>query len=122
MIGQYVQAALVAENKVLSHPASVDTIPTSGNQEDHVSMGWGAGRKLSTVLANARRVVAVEILCAVQGVGYREPLRPAPGTGAVMDLIRSHVPPLDRDRSLSAEIEVVTGLIADGSVGAAAGL
>jgi histidine ammonia-lyase len=122
MIGQYVQAALVAENKVLSHPASVDTIPTSGNQEDHVSMGWGAGRKLSTVLANARRVVAIEILCAVQGVGYREPLRPAPGTGAVMDLIRSHVPPLDRDRPLTAEIEVVTGLIADGSVGAAAGL
>jgi len=122
MIGQYVQAALVAENKVLSHPASVDTIPTSGNQEDHVSMGWGAGRKLSTVLVNARRVVAIEILCAVQGVYYRRPLEPAPGTAAVMELIRSRVPPLDGDRSLTEEIEVVTGLIADGSVGAAAGL
>jgi histidine ammonia-lyase len=122
MIGQYVQAALVAENKVLSHPASVDTIPTSGNQEDHVSMGWGAGRKLSTVLVNARRVIAIEILCAVQGVDYRKPLAPAPRTAAVIELIRSHVPPLEGDRSLTEEIEVVTGLIADGSVGAAAGL
>jgi histidine ammonia-lyase len=122
MISQYVQAALVAENKVLSHPASVDTIPTSGNQEDHVSMGWGAGRKLSTVLTNARRVVAIEILCAVQGVEYRHPLPPAEGTAALVELIRHHVPPLENDRSLSEEIEVVAGLIADGSVTAAIGL
>ncbi|HEX9863469.1 MAG TPA: aromatic amino acid lyase, partial [Acidimicrobiia bacterium] len=122
MISQYVQAALVAENKVLSHPASVDTIPTSGNQEDHVSMGWGAGRKLSTVLTNARRVVAIEILCAVQGVEYRHPLPPAEGTAALVELIRHHVPPLENDRSLSEEIEVVARLIADGSVTAAIGL
>jgi histidine ammonia-lyase len=120
MIGQYVQAALVAENKVLSHPASVDTIPTSGNQEDHVSMGFGAGRKLGTVLDNVRRVLAIEILCAVQGVEYRRPLTPGPGAGAVVDLIREHVPPLGEDRSLTGEIEIVTGLIADGSVAAAA--
>ncbi len=120
MIGQYVQAALVAENKVLSHPASVDTIPTSGNQEDHVSMGWGAGRKLSEVLANSRRVVAIELLCAVQGIEYRKPLDPAPGTAGIVDLIRGYVPPLDEDRSLSEEIETVTGLIADGSVSEAA--
>ncbi|MGH8914745.1 MAG: histidine ammonia-lyase [Acidimicrobiia bacterium] len=121
MIGQYVQAALVAENKVLSHPASVDTIPTSGNQEDHVSMGWGAGRKLSQVLNNARRVVAIEILCAVQGVEYRRPLAPGPGNAAVMELIRRHVPHLDRDRSLGEEIEVVAALIADGSITSTAG-
>jgi histidine ammonia-lyase len=121
MIGQYVQAALVAENKVLAHPASVDTIPTSGNQEDHVSMGWGAGRKLADVVANSRRVVAIELLCGVQGVEYRRPLTPGPGVSAVVDLIRSHVPPLGEDRPLTEEIEAVTALVADGSVAAAAG-
>ncbi|MGH8873616.1 MAG: histidine ammonia-lyase [Acidimicrobiia bacterium] len=120
MISQYVQAALVAENKVLSHPASVDTIPTSGNQEDHVSMGWGAGRKLAQVLVNARKVVAIEALCAAQGIEYRWPLLPGPGTGAAVELIRSHVPPLDQDRSLTAEIEAVADLIADGSLASAA--
>lgn len=120
MISQYLQAALVAENKVLSHPASVDTIPTSGNQEDHVSMGWGAGRKLAQVLVNARRVVAIEALCAAQGIEYRRPLLPAPGTGAALELIRSRVPPLDQDRSLTEEIEAVADLIADGSLASAA--
>jgi histidine ammonia-lyase len=122
MIGQYVQAALVAENKVLSHPASIDTIPTSGNQEDHVSMGWGAGLKLGKVLDNARRVVAIELLCAAQGIEYRQPLRPAAGTGALVDLIRAHVPPLSVDRSLTEEIELVSRLIEDGSAAAAADL
>ena len=120
MISQYVQAGLVAENKVLSQPASVDTIPTSGNQEDHVSMGWGAGRKLSQILANARRVVAIEIICAAQGIEYRRPLLPAPGTAKMVALIRDHVPPLSEDRSLTEEIEVVAGLIASGAVTAAA--
>jgi histidine ammonia-lyase len=119
MIGQYVQAALVAENKVLAHPASVDTIPTSGNQEDHVSMGWGAGLKLGQVLSNVRKVIAIELLCAAQGIEHRRPLDPAPGTGALLELIRSHVPPLTEDRSLTQEIELVSGLIEDGSVAAA---
>ena len=119
MIGQYVQAALVAENKVLAHPASVDTIPTSGNQEDHVSMGWGAGLKLNQILGNARRVVAIEILCAAQGIEYRSPLLPAPGTAAMVGLVRAHVPPLSEDRSLTDEIEAVAALIADGSVASA---
>jgi histidine ammonia-lyase len=122
MIGQYVQAALVAENKILSHPASVDTIPTSGNQEDHVSMGWGAGRKLAEVLTNARRVIAIEILCGVQGIEYRSPLTPASGTAAVVEMVRRHVPPLDADRSLTEEIETVAGLIADDSIAKSAGL
>ena len=120
MIGQYVQAALVAENKVLAHPASVDTIPTSGNQEDHVSMGWGAGLKLNQILGNARKVVAIEMLCAAQGIEYRSPLLPAPGTAAIVGLVRAHVPPLAEDRSLTDEIELVAALIADGSVAAAA--
>jgi len=120
MITQYVQAALVAENKVLAHPASVDTIPTSGNQEDHVSMGWGAGRKLMQVIENARRVVAIELICAAQGIDYRRPLLPASGVAAVVELIREHVPRLDQDRSMSAEIEVVAELIADGSITALA--
>jgi histidine ammonia-lyase len=119
MIGQYVQAALVAENKVLAHPASVDTIPTSGNQEDHVSMGWGAGLKLNQILGNARKVVAIEILCAAQGIEYRSPLLPAPGTAAIVGLVRAHVPPLSEDRSLTDEIEAVAALIADGSVASA---
>jgi histidine ammonia-lyase len=116
MITQYVQAALVAENKVLSHPASVDTIPTSGNQEDHVSMGWGAGKKLAQVIDNARRVIAIEILCATQGIEYRLPQRSGTGVASVVDLIREHVPSLDQDRPLTDEIEKVTALIGDGSV------
>jgi histidine ammonia-lyase len=119
MISQYIQAALVSENKVLAHPASVDSITTSGNQEDHVSMGWGAGRKLTPILDNTRRVIAAEILCAAQGIDYRSPLEPAQGTQAICDLIRNHVPPLDQDRSLSDELEEVAGLIADGSLEAA---
>ncbi|MFB3099209.1 MAG: histidine ammonia-lyase, partial [Acidimicrobiia bacterium] len=120
MISQYVQAALVAENKILAHPASIESIPTSGSQEDHVSMGWGAGKKLFDVLDNVRRVIAIEILCGVQGLEYRKPLAPAAGTGRIATLVREHVPPLDRDRSTSAEIETVAGLIADGSLSALA--
>ena len=119
MISQYVQAALVSENKVLAHPASVDSITTSGNQEDHVSMGWGAGRKLTPILDNTRRVIASEILCAVQGIDYRMPLEPAAGTGSIAELVRNHVPPLNKDRPLSEETETVAGLIADGSFEAA---
>ncbi|MFQ5522365.1 MAG: histidine ammonia-lyase, partial [Acidimicrobiia bacterium] len=118
MISQYVQAALVAENRVLAHPASVDSVPTSGMQEDHVSMGWGAARKLLTVLDNVRRVLAVEILCACQGIEYRRPLEPAPGTGRILSLVREKVPPLTGDRELSADIEAVADLIADGSISA----
>lgn len=116
MISQYVQAALVAENRVLAHPASVDSVPTSGSQEDHVSMGWGAGKKLLTVIDNVRRVLAIELLCAVQGIGFRAPLQPAQATGNVMALIRQHVPPLTDDRSLSAEIETIAELIGTGAV------
>jgi histidine ammonia-lyase len=120
MIAQYLQAALVAENRILAHPASVDSVPTSGSQEDHVSMGWGAGLKLLSVLDNVRNVLAVEILCAVQGVEHRRPLVPGQGTAAVVDLVRAHVPPLTEDRSLSNEIETVAALIASGELTALA--
>jgi histidine ammonia-lyase len=116
MISQYLQAALVAENRILSHPASVDSVPTSGSQEDHVSMGWGAGRKLLDVIENVRRVLAVEILCGVQGIEYRAPLRPASGTARVVDVVRAHVPPLTADRPLSDEIETVATLIETGAL------
>ena len=122
MISQYVQAALVAENRVLAHPASVDSIPTSGSQEDHVSMGWGAGKKLLTVLDNVRRVLAIEILCGVQGIEYRSPLVSSPANLRVVELVRSVVPRLTVDRSLSAEIDTVADLIGDGSLAGAAGV
>ncbi len=118
MITQYVQAALVAENKVLAHPASVDTVPTSAGQEDHVSMGWGAARKLLTVIENVRRVLAVEILCATQAIGYRAPLEPAPGTGRLVEAVREKVPALHGDRSHSADIETVATMIENGEIAA----
>jgi histidine ammonia-lyase len=111
MLTQYTAAALVAENRVLSHPASIESIPTSGLQEDYVSMGWGAGRKLNDVLWNTARVIAVELLCAAQGTEQRAPLRPAPGATAVLEAVRSVVPPLVADRPVGPDIETVAELI-----------
>ncbi len=118
MITQYVQAALVAENKVLAHPASVDSIPTSGGQEDHVSMGWGAARKLLTVVDNVRRVLAIEILCGVQAIEYRAPLRPGAGTARIVEAVRAKVPAIEGDRSHSADIETVAAMIESGEIAA----
>ncbi|MDX1468539.1 MAG: aromatic amino acid lyase, partial [Acidimicrobiia bacterium] len=116
MISQYLQAALVSENKVLAHPASVDSVPTSGSQEDHVSMGWGAGIKLLTVIENVAHVLAVEILCAVQGIEHRRPLRPAEGTSRLVERVRTEVPPMTGDRSPSGEIEAIADLIISGDL------
>jgi histidine ammonia-lyase len=121
MIAQYTAAALVAENRVLCHPASVDSVPTSGLQEDHVSMGWGAGRKLGSVLDNVVRVLAVELLCAAEGVDKRAPLRPGAGTAAVHDAVRRVVPPLDHDRPPGPAIEAIAALIEAGGVDTAEG-
>jgi histidine ammonia-lyase len=115
MLAQYTAAALVAENRILSHPASVDSVPTSGLQEDHVSMGWGAGRKLDQVLDNAARVVAVELICAAEGIDHRAPLRPGARTAAARDTVRRVVPRLDRDRPPGPDIEAVAGLIEEGA-------
>ncbi|MHB2024740.1 MAG: histidine ammonia-lyase [Mycobacteriales bacterium] len=112
MLAQYTAAALVAENKILAHPASVDTIPTSGNQEDHVSMGFGAVRKLRDVVANCRRVLAIELLCAAQAIdlraGIADPARP---TGAVHAALRERVAAMPEDRELSPQIDAVTEMI-----------
>jgi histidine ammonia-lyase len=111
MIPQYVAAALVSENKVLSHPASVDSIPTSAGQEDHVSMGNAAGLKALRVLDNAERTLAIELLAGAQAVEFLAPLRPGGGVRAAHDFIRSLSPRLDEDRSLGADIERVTKAI-----------
>src|SRR4029078_11409077 len=88
MIAQYTQAAMVAENRRLAAPASVDSLRTSAMQEDHVSMGWGAARKLRASVANLRRILAVELLCAARGLDLRAPLQPGPGTGAAWRALR----------------------------------
>jgi histidine ammonia-lyase len=120
MLTQYTAAALVADCKVLAHPASVDSIPTSGNQEDHVSMGWTAGLKLRRVAANVRRALAIEVLCAAQAVDLRAPLRPGAAVAAVHDKVREQVPVLEDDRYLAPDLAALEGLVADGSLVAAA--
>ena len=116
MIPQYVAASLVSENKVLSHPASVDSIPTSAGQEDHVSMGNAAGVKAWQVLANAERVLAIELLAGVQGIEFLAPLRPGVGVRAARELVRSLSPRLRDDRQLSGDIEAVAAAVRDGSL------
>jgi histidine ammonia-lyase len=120
MIPQYVAASLVSENKVLCHPASVDSIPTSAGQEDHVSMGNAAGLKAWQVLANAERAVAIELLAGAQGVEFLAPLEPGAGVRATHAFVRSLSPRLGDDRSLAPDIEAVAVAIRDGSLLAAA--
>lgn len=117
MLTQYTAAAIVAENRVLSHPASVESIPTSGLQEDHVSMGFGAARKLEQVMTNTARVIAVELMCAAQGVEQREK-SPAPGTAAIRDTVRSVCTPLTEDRPPGPDIERIAELIEEGAFSA----
>src|SRR6266568_2418443 len=116
MLTQYTAAALVSDCKVLAHPASVDSIPTSGNQEDHVSMGWTAGLKLRRVLANVRRTLAIEALCAAQAIDLRAPLRPGAAVGAVLDRLRRDVPRLERDRYLAPDMAAVERLVTSGEL------
>ncbi len=116
MIPQYVAASLVSENKVLAHPASVDSIPTSAGQEDHVSMGNASGLKAWQVLANAERVLAIELLAGAQAVEFLAPLQPGAGVRAAREFVRSLSPRLRDDRPLSSDIEVVAAAIGDGSL------
>lgn len=111
MIPQYVAAALVSENKVLSHPASVDSIPSSANQEDHVSMGTIGARKARKVLANTTRVLAIELMCAAQALEFTDPKGLGAGTRAAYRAIRELVPPLREDRVLAPDIEELAGLV-----------
>ncbi len=116
MIPQYVAAALVSENKVLAHPASVDSIPTSAGQEDHVSMGNAAGLKALRVLDNAERALAIELLAGSQAIEFLAPLQPGDGVRAVHDAVRALSPRLTEDRSLSADIELVADAIRSGAI------
>ncbi len=116
MIPQYVAASLVSENKVLAHPAGVDSIPTSAGQEDHVSMGNASGLKAWQVLANAERVLAIELLAGAQGVEFLAPLQPGRGVRAAREFVRSLSARLRDDRPLAGDIESVAGSIRDGSL------
>jgi len=116
MIPQYVAASLVSENKALCHPASVDSIPTSAGQEDHVSMGNAAGLKAMTVVANAERVLAIELLAGAQAVEFLAPLEPGRGVAASRAFVRSRSARLEDDRSLSADIEAMADAVRDGSL------
>jgi histidine ammonia-lyase len=120
MVAQYTAAALVAENRRLAAPASVDTIPTSGMQEDHVSMGWGAGLKLRSVLDNLTNILAVELLASARALDLRAPLNPSPATAAVRDLLRGEVNGPGPDRVVAPEIAAAGALIRSGAVLAAA--
>jgi len=120
MIGQYTQAAIVSELKRLAVPASVDSIPSSAMQEDHVSMGWSAGRKLRRALEGLTRVLAVEILTAARGTELRAPLEPAPATAAVLSVLRERVAGPGPDRHLAPEIAAAVELVRSGALIAAA--
>jgi histidine ammonia-lyase len=116
MIVQVAAASLVSENKILSHPASVDSIPTSADKEDHVSMGTIAARKLGKIIGNAENIVAMELLCASQALGIIEPLKPSAAVKAAYDVIRQHVPFAENDRVFQKDIEKIKELIRDHSL------
>jgi histidine ammonia-lyase len=120
MIAQYTQAALVSECKRLAAPASVDSIPSSAMQEDHVSMGWSAARKLRRCLDLLGRVLAIEILTAARALDLRAPLMPAPATAAVVAALRESVPGPGADRHLAVEVDAAVDAVRDGTLLAAA--
>jgi histidine ammonia-lyase len=119
MIAHYAQAAMVAENRRLAVPAGVDTIPTSAMQEDHVSMGWSAARKLRRAVANLERILAVELVCAARGLDLRAPLTPAPGTGAALAATRAVIGGPGPDRWLAPELAAAEAVVHSGAVLAA---
>jgi histidine ammonia-lyase len=116
MLAQYTQAAMVSENKRLALPASLDSIPSSAMQEDHVSMGWDAGRKLRRAVGNLRRILAVELVVAARALELRRPLAPAPASAAVVARLRVDVPGIGPDRFTSPELTAAEALIAAGGV------
>jgi histidine ammonia-lyase len=115
MIAQYTAAALVAENKVLCHPASVDSIPSSGDQEDHVSMGMTAALKLEDVASNTQTILGIEALCAAQAIDLLAPLAPGVGTRRGYEIVRVLAPKLERDRYLAPEIEAAAAAVRSGA-------
>ena len=120
MIAQYTQAGLVSENKRLASPASVDSIPSSAMQEDHVSMGWSAARKLRKVVENLARILAIELVTSARAIEFRTGLMPSPATARVVKELRMVVPGVGPDRFLSPELEAAVILVQSGKVVAAA--
>ena len=116
MIAQYTQAAIVSELKRLAVPASVDSIPSSAMQEDHVSMGWSAARKLRRSIDGLMRVVAIELLTAARGIELRAPLRPGPASSAVIAALRETTAPPGPDRFLAPEIDAAVAFVAGGEL------
>jgi histidine ammonia-lyase len=114
MLAQYTQASLVAENRRLAAPASVGTLPTSANQEDHVSMGWSAARKLRTALANLGGILAVELACAAHGLDLRAPLEPGPGATAALQAVRQRMDGPGPDRWLAPDLAAANALVTEG--------
>ena len=120
MIPHYTAASLAEENRRLANPASTGSLPTSAMQEDHNSMGWGAGRKLRRLLENVRRILAVEAACAAQALDFRTPLHPGHATGAVLERIRQDVPFIESDTFMAPHLEAAETLVSSGAlVGAA---
>jgi histidine ammonia-lyase len=119
MVAQYTAAALISENKVLAHPAGVDSIPTSAGQEDHNAMGMASAWKAQRVVENAANVVAIEYMCAAQALDFRRPLTPGRGSAAAYRVVRSKVARLRRDRVLSPDIAAIRSLMRSGAVRAA---
>jgi histidine ammonia-lyase len=116
MLAQVTAAALTSELKTLAHPAGADSIPTSANKEDHVSMSMSAALKARRAVELARLVIAVELLCACQALDLLRPLETSPALARVHQIIRARVPTLDADRSTSRDLETITELIASGSL------
>jgi histidine ammonia-lyase len=116
MLAHYAQAAMVAENRRGAAPASVDSLPTSAMQEDHVSMGWGAARKLRGAVANLTRILTVEVVCAARALDLRAPLHPAPGTAAALGVVRERIPGPGPDREVSPELATAEELVRSGAL------
>ena len=116
MVAQYAAAALVSENKVLAHPACVDSIPTSANQEDHVSMGTIASRKAATIISHVQMVLAIELLCAAQAADFKDSNKLGKGSKAAYDLVRSEVTFMDKDRAIYLDMNKVAAMIRSGKI------
>jgi histidine ammonia-lyase len=116
MIAQVASASLVSENKVLCHPASVDSIPSSAGKEDHVSMGSVSAKKLVQVVRNVRSALAIEIMTAAAGIDQRSPLKPSRGVAAAQACVRELVLPMTEDRPLYKDIEAVSALLTSGAL------
>ena len=122
MIAQVTAAALASENKQKAYPASVDTIPTSANQEDHVSMATHGAFRLLDMASNAASVIGIELMAAAEAIEHHRPMRTSPRLEPVLTLIRGRIAPLDADRYLAPDLAAATELVLSGALGKAAGL